>query len=288
MGVENFIPELWAPRFIIANRKSLVFASLCNRDYEGEIREFGDTVHINELGAVSVSSYTKGESLTYSDLDSAQKTLLIDQAVKFAFKIDDIDNAQSKPKLMDGAMADAAYRVADNIDAYIAGLYAGAGVQGGGNAYIGTPTTSLSVSSGNVIETISYMGRYLTESNCPNDSRWIVLPPWLHQKLLLAEVGGISATAVPKIEPMGVIPGFVGQALGFEIFVSNNVSVSSTQYRVMAGNRRAISFAGQLTRIEALRLQTYMADAARGLYLYGAKVVNSDNLVTAYLAEAAG
>jgi hypothetical protein len=40
--------------------------------------------------------------------------------------------------------------------------------------------------------------------------------------------------------------------------------------------------------IEALRLQTTIATAARGLYIYGAKVVRPEALLTLYLSEAAG
>jgi hypothetical protein len=288
MGLENFVPELWSDRLFVALRKTLVFNGLVNKDYEGQIRNYGDTVHINEIGPVTVNSYAKHGTLTYETLDSAQKTLLIDQISSFSFKIDDIDKAQTNPKLMDGAMNDAAYRIADTIDAFIAGLYAGAGVTGSAT-YIGSAASSVSVSSGNVIETITYAGRYLSEKNVPQENRWCAIPPWLHQKILLAEIGGVSATAVPKVFDDGtLVNGFIGQALGFNLVVSNNVSNNGTQYRVMCGNRSAISFAGQVTTVEALRLETTFADAVRGLYVYGAKVVNPDALCTMYLAEAAG
>lgn len=289
MGVENFIPELWSDRLFVRLRKALVYGGLCQRDYEGEIRNFGDSVKINELGPVTVTAYTKGGTLTYSDLDSAGKILKIDQASEFHFKIDDIDQAQTNPKLMDGGMDEAAYAVADTIDAYIAGLYSQAGATPSSTTYIGSSGSSLSVSSGNVIETLTYAGRYLSEKNVPQLGRWIVVPPWFTQKLLLAEVGGVSATAVPKVFDDGaIVNGFIGRALGFDIFESNNVTTSSTQYRVMCGNRSAISYAGQVTKVEALRLQTTFADAARGLYVYGAKVTRPEALLTLYLAEAAG
>jgi hypothetical protein len=186
-------------------------------------------------------------------------------------------------------MSDAAYRIADTIDAFIAGLYAGAGATPSATTYIGSTGSTLAVSSGNVIETLSYAQRYLGEANVPSQSRWITLPPWLTQKLVLAEVGGISAIAVPKVMSDGaLVSGWVGQAFGFDIFESNNVSVSSTEYRVMCGDRSAISYGGQISEIEALRLQTTFADAARGLYVYGAKVTRPEALLTMYLSEAAG
>jgi len=290
MGLENFIPELWSDRLFVKLRKTQVYRGLVNTDYQGQITEYGDTVHISEIGPVTVSAYTKHGTLSYETLDSATKTLLIDQVSAFSFKIDDIDKAQTKPKLMNGAMGDAAYRISDTVDAFIAGLYAQAGVTGSAT-YIGSAASDVSVSSGNVIETFSYAGRYLSEKNVPQENRWAAIPPWVHQKLLMAEVGGISATAVPKVFDDGaLINGYIGQAMGFNLVVSNNVSCASAagQYRVMCGNRSAISYAGQITTVEALRLETTFADAVRGLYVYGAKVIQPDALCTMYLIEAAG
>lgn len=289
MGLENFIPEMWSGTLFVKLRKALVFGGLTNKDFVEDVFKYGDTVHINEIGPVTVNAYTKNATLTYETLTSAQKTLLIDQASSFSFKIDDIDKAQTNPKVMDGAMSDAAYRIADTIDGFIAGLYAQAGATPSVTTYIGASGSSLSVSSGNVIETLSYAQRYLTEANVPTNGRWITLPPWVVQKLVLAEIGGISAIGVPKVMDDGVIVnGFVGQAFGFNIFVSNNVSTDATQYRVMCGDRSAISYGGQISEIEALRLQTTFADAARGLYVYGGKVTRPEALLTLYLAEAAG
>jgi poly-gamma-glutamate system protein len=89
MGLENFNPQIWAAKLFVRLRKSLVHASTVNRDYEGEIRSFGDTVRINEIGPVDISDYTKYDDITWQELDSAQKMLLIDQAKSFSFQIDD-------------------------------------------------------------------------------------------------------------------------------------------------------------------------------------------------------
>jgi hypothetical protein len=290
MGVELFVPEMWSATLFVKLRKALVYGGLCQRDYENEVINFGDTVHINEIGPVTVNSYTKSATLTYENLTSARKTLVVNQASSFSFKIDDIDQAQTNPKLMDGAMSDAAYRVGDTIDQYIAGLYAQAGATPSDTTYIGTAAAHYHVSSGNVIENLSYAARYLTEKNVPQQGRWIVVPPWYTQKLILAETGAVSAIGVPKVFDDGaLVSGYVGRLMGFDIFESNNVYNSATPgYAVMCGDRSAISYVGQVSEIEAIRLQTTFADAARGLYIYGAKVTNPDALLTMYLAEAAG
>lgn len=288
MGLESFIPTIWSAKLHERLRKNLAFAQLVNTDYQGEITGYGDRVKINEIGPVTVSDYAKNGTLTWQELDSAQKELIIDQAKSFSFKIDDIDKAQQNPKVMNAAMSEAAYAVADKIDQFLASLYGKAGIINA--TYLGTAATAVTVTSGNVISTISYAARYMDENNVPSGNRVMVIPPWLHQKLLLAEVGGISATAVPKVFDDGALTsGYIGDALGFRMVLSNNVQNAATSVSaVMAFNRSAISYAGQIAKIEATKIQDSFAEGVKGLYVYGAKVVQPNALATLYLTEAAG
>jgi len=288
MGVASFIPTIWSAKLFVRLRKQLVAASIVNNDYEGEIRNYGDRVKINEIGPITISDYAKYGTLTWAELTSAQKELIIDQAKSFSFKMDDIDTAQVNPKLMNAAMDEASYSIADTIDQYLLSLYAQAGVTN--TTYMGSSASPISVSSGNVILTLSFAGRYLSEKNVPQANRFMVVTPWLHQKMLLAEIGGISATAVPKTFDNGALTsGFVGQALGFNFLVSNNVQASASSVSaIMCGNTSAISYAGQVAKIKAVELQDSFGEGVKGLYVYGAKVARPDALGCLHLTEVAG
>jgi len=285
MGLENFIPTIWSSKLFVRLQKALVFASLVDRQYEGEIRNVGDSVKINEIGKISVNDYTKYEAITWQKLDSAQKILTIDQAKSFSFTIDDIDTAQMNPKVMNAAMTEAAYEIADVADQYIASFYKDAGITNTTN--MGSVTTAVTVTSGSVIKVLSFASRYMSENNVPQANRFIVVPPWFHQKLLLAEIGGISATAVPKVFDDGAMTsGYIGDALGFRVIVSNNVAEAATGVSaIMAFNNTAIAYAGQISKIEAVKRESYFDQGVKGLYLYGAKVVRPEALCTLYLEE---
>jgi hypothetical protein len=291
MSLNNFKPTIWSNKLLTRLQKDLVFASVVNRDYEGEISGFGDTVKINEIGDITVSSYTSGASLTWQSLTDAQKLLLIDQAKTFSFSIDNIDAAQANPKVMNAAMQAASYAVADTIDQFIAGLYGGAGITN--TTYMGSAAAPISTTTGNVLLTLSYIGRYMDEKNVPKQDRFLLIPPWFHQKLVLTEVGGLSATAVPKVFSDDVLSaGYVGQVYGFNLLVSNNVtntgSAGSVISAIMGLNRTAISYAGQISKIAAVERESYFDEGIKGLYVYGAKVVRPDALAVAYVTEAAG
>ena len=55
----SFIPTVWAARLLTALEKTLVYgqAQVANRDYEGDIREAGNTVKIASVGDISIGDY---------------------------------------------------------------------------------------------------------------------------------------------------------------------------------------------------------------------------------------
>jgi len=267
MAIENFLPELWSTRINARLRKELVFGSICNRDYEGEIANYGDTVRINQVGPVTIGNYERNSTtITPQELNDFQTQLKIDQSPYFAFKVDDLDRAQANVNVMDEAIREATWGLRDHADRYIAGLWTEAGFT----------TTSTAVGSVNVLAALLSLGQKLSENNVPRDGRWVVLPPWMITKLALAKVlvqdAGAGRDAFEN--------GFQGRVAGFDVYESNNVFESGGTYKIMAGHRRAIAFAGQVNKeVEAYRPEGSFSDAVKGLYLYGAKVIYPDALV---------
>lgn len=265
MSVTNFIPELWSKRINQKLRDSLVFGSVVNTDYEGEIGSGGDTVKINSVGDVTIGNYTPNStSITPEQLNDYQTTLAIDQKKYFAFKIDDVDKAQVNANVMDEAMQSAAWGLKNSADEYIAGLYTDAG----------NTITSTAIDSTNVLAAVLTLGQYLSQENVPEDGRWLVIPPWFKTKLLLAKAlvtdNGAAADAFTN--------GRAGRVGGFDLYESNNISNNGTTYYIMAGTKKAISFAAQVNKVEAYRPEASFSDAIKGLYVYGAKVVYPDAL----------
>ena len=124
MAIDNFIPEIWSSRIKSNLKTEHIAAKLVNRDYEGEIKSQGDTVHINSLGRITVKPYVKNVAIDDPEiLTGDQTTLLIDQGNYFNFFVDDVDKAQQNPKVMSEATKDAAHSLADVADEFIFGMY---------------------------------------------------------------------------------------------------------------------------------------------------------------------
>jgi hypothetical protein len=121
----NFSSVIYSKKVQLAFRKSTVCGDITNSDYFGEIANQGDTVRIIKEPEISVSAYTRGETVTAQDLADADFSLVVDKANYFAFKMDDIEEAHSHVNFMDLATNRAAYRLADQHDQEVLGYLSG-------------------------------------------------------------------------------------------------------------------------------------------------------------------
>lgn len=276
MSVNSFIPEVWSAELLASLKKTLVYGQprIANRNYEGEISEFGDTVTINSVGRPTVSTYTPNSTtITPEQLTTAQRKLIIDQAKYFSFYVDDVDARQVRNSggLMSEAMREAAFALGDTADQFIAGLYTGAQSAN----QIGT----VSVTSGALAYTqINKLGTKLDEASVPKEGRWVVVPPWFTE-LLLEDDKTSRVDASGSSEALR--NGFVNRLLGFDLLESNNVpNPTGDDFAIIAGYPGAISYAEQINKVEAFRPESAFEDAVKGLHLYGAKLVRPDGIAT--------
>lgn len=275
MAVTQFIPEVWADEINEILRKELVFGNLLNNDYEGNIRQMGDLVHIHEIGDISISNYTPNSTAlpTVQMLDAARVSLRIDRARQFWFKLDDVDNAQTNPKLMQAAIQRAAYNLKDDIDSFIAQRLSSQDFfQGINSTEIGSTVTALSMVSTLAMNALSWYQTIMDQNNVPSQGRWIVMPPRAIQNLAMARI--IAETANSPAINEGLAPR--GRAFGFDIYESNNIYSTlgtSSQFHIIAGHKMGASVAMQINNVESFRSMMIFGDEVRGLMLYGVKVV---------------
>ncbi len=254
-----------------------------NRDYEGDIRAFGDTVHINQIGDITISDYDGTDIGEPEELDGEQQSLNIDHAKCFNFQIKDIDNAQSNPKLIDAAMQRASYDMNDAIDQYLAQLLV-SGCQAENILY--DDSAAVTPTEENAYDYLVDLGVILSEANVPILGRWVVIPPWFHGLLLKDQRFVGNGTGFNRAILQG---GMVGEAAGFEIHLSNNVpNTDGMLYKVLAGTNAAGAYAEQLVEIEAYRMQNNFSDALRGLHVFGAKVIQPSALAVMTINKAQG
>lgn len=276
MAITNFIPELWSANLLSSLRKNLVAASplVVNRNYEGEIREKGDRVRITSIGRPTVKNYVKNTDIdSPQDLTDAQRVLVIDQQKYENFQIDDIDQWQAAGNLMTEAMSEGSYAFADVIDQFIIGQYV--------NAAAGNRLGSVQCTTADkVYQMLIAVRARMNASNTPAQGRYCFLPDFCIG--LLLQDNRIIANAGWNQSGANLAAGSVGRVLGMEILESNNLpNTAGDDYLVLAGHPLAITYAEQLTEMKAYEPEARFGDAIKALYVYGAKVIYPDALVTA-------
>lgn len=270
MAITNFIPEIWSANLLQPLQNAEVFGSVVNHDYEGDISNVGDTVHITTLANVTVGDYKAHTDIKIEALTDTQQSLLIDQSKYFGFEVDDVEKRQAANDVIAPATANAAYQLADAADQYISKLLAD-GADSGNKL-----TAVKSTDPSKLYDTIVDLGVKLDEANVPSEGRWVVVNP-AQYGLLLRDTRFISASDAAHGT---LLNGIVGEAAGFSVRKSNNIPVALTVATIIAGSNIAATYAEQITSVEATRKEKGFADIVKGLHLYGAKVVNPKALAT--------
>lgn len=261
MAITSFIPEIWAARLLEAYNRNLVFAALANRNWEGEITQYGDTVHINSLNDITVKAYTPNVDIDDPEqLTTVDQVLTIDHGTYYNFYVNDVDAVQARGDLMDAAMRNAAIRMAEDTEDYIVSK-----IVEGANT-----TTEGALNAENIYEEIVKLMVAMDEKNIPRAGRHLVVPPSVEGMLLLDN--RFITTGLQSSENR-LTEGHVAKAAGFNIYVSN-----ATDNKMIAFNSDAVTFANQITKTEAYRREKGFDDGVKGLNMCGAKVVMPDSV----------
>ena len=295
----NFIPEIWSGKLIENFYDATVLAAISNTDYEGEIRQHGDTVNIRTTPEITIRDYVKGQTLTVENPDKPKLQLLIDKGEYFACVEDDVDKVQSDIKLMDTWSKDASERMKIKIDQRVlTDLLPGvASANRGASAgaitasfNLGVTTAPLTVtkdgasSTTAVVDLLVDLGTVLDEANCPEDNRFVVIPAKMAGLIKKSELRDASLTG----DGTSIVRnGRLGMIDRFTVYVSHNLrraTVSgSVEHSIIAGHKMGFTFASQMTNMETLRAQSTFGNIIRGLQVYGYKVVKPEALATAVI-----
>jgi hypothetical protein len=282
-----FIPEIYSKKVQIALRKAAVAEAICNTDYMGEISGFGDTVNIIKEPQISVADYTRGLTVTSTNLTDQELVLTIDQAKSFSFKIDDLEKRFSHVNFQAVAADNAAYALRDAMDSNIlTAISAGATVTTG----MGTTSVPIDIgfTSGEVdpLNQMSLAAKELDEANAPEDGRWFVAAPeWYNQ---LANTSSKLLSVDFNAGQGSIRNGLVASGLlrGFQMYKSNNLPTndlsgaspagSATAPVALFGHISGTSAASSMNKVETVRDTGTFSDIVRGLMVWGRKVLRPE------------
>jgi hypothetical protein len=280
----NFIPEIWSGKLIENFYDATVLSAISNTNYEGEIRNMGDTVNIRTTPTITIKTYVKGQTLAVENPDKEKLQLVIDKGEYFACVEDDVDKVQADINLMDTWSKDASERMKIKIDQRVLtdilpdisslnkGNTAGRITA---NMDLGSTGTPFAITKTNVLEYIVDMGTVLDEANAPESDRFIVIPAKMAGMIKKSDFKSALVTG----DNVSILRnGQLGMIDRFTVYMSHNLSVSSGKFSIIAGHKMGFTFASQMTNMETIRSESTFGNVIRGLQVYGYKVVKPEAL----------
>jgi len=312
-----FIPTLWSGKLLAKFYQNTMLSEVTNTDYEGELKNQGDTVRIRLAPSISISDYTVGQSLSYEVPTPIFQDMQVNKGKYFGVQVNDVLAYQSDMNLMNMFTEDAAKQLKISIENEVffnsfvtegpAAANEGATAGRISAAYnLGTDVAPIDQATPeNVLKCILRMSTVLDEQNVPEDGRFLVISPFDRHLLMQSNIAQAYFTGD---QSSTIRTGKIGMLDRFSVYVSNllprgeagkalvaGLSATSTggavsgakARRIMvAGTKAATSFAMTINKTEPLRNQTDFGDIVRGLAVYGRKVVKPEAMVTAVVGSA--
>jgi len=127
-AVSEQVEKFWSPVFSKTLRANLLLGSLVNRDYEGQIKQQGDTVYVTQIADVTGQLKTVGTDADTFDSHRLQSTRIeikADKRAVAAVEIADLAELQSQLGSQDSAIRNSLqHAVEQEINDYLFSLVA--------------------------------------------------------------------------------------------------------------------------------------------------------------------
>jgi len=313
----SFIPTLWSGKLLAKFYQNTMLSEIMNTDYEGELKNKGDTIRIRTAPSITINDYSgAGSTLTTETPTPIFQDMQIDKAKYFSVQTNDVLAQQADMDLMNMFTEDAAKQlkiaiedevffnafVTEGPDADNEGTTAGE-ISAAYN--LGSKTAPIDEgTASNVLDCILRMSSVLDEQNVPEDGRWLIISPRERNLLMQSNLAQAYFTG----DQSSVIrTGKIGMLDRFTVYVSNLLPKGTTdkamvaglsavasgatdsgakpRRAMVAGTNHACSFAMTISKTEPLRNQTDFGDIVRGLAVYGRKVVKPEALAVALVGD---
>jgi len=278
MGLEFLQQQYISPAVEAKLRSKLIFAQ--DLVVDREILTSGDGGKYGSTSDPTVQTYTPGTDLTAEPIVVGGVEVRIDQQKATYQTFDDADlNKVSldspKDLLRLDAIKSTGEVLADNVDSYIASLYADAGVS------LGSVTISTGSDANKLLIDLIMA---LVANDVPQDEVNVAISPDVTG--LLMQSGSIVANGSEASDARLLNGLLYGQRLhGARVFSSSNVVESSSNvFKVMAWHKSAIKVIENPLRIKYVDNAVVAGNwenSVTSLLQYGAGVVNADRFAVA-------
>ncbi len=220
-GNDAFIPELWANEGLAILEENMVMANLVSRDFENDVRNYGDVVNTRRPGTFTITRKADGDNLVPETAAATNVPVRLDQWFYKNFVIKDGEASLSFQDLVDVYLLPAMQVIARSVDRAILGRI---------HAFLGAPADRAGKLNGLTAATsyddVLEARQILNENLAPQMGRNLVLSSAAETALLKntmfvkANERGDGGTALENA--------VLGRIAGFNTYLDQNVNTCVT------------------------------------------------------------
>jgi len=224
-------PEIWSAMVQAPLYKSLVAMEVCNTKLQADLKN-GDTIHVPRFTDLSAYVYTPGTDLTAQSQEWDFDNLIVSTYKATIFYVDDVRKLTLNVDQARELATNSAFQLRDKIDAFVFSKMknAHALTKGGGffamdneAALAGTRGRPVSAGSANIINIFGATREKLRTFNVEENVPWCaVISPKVAKAIELK-----STTVGFNVADSTLRNGYIGDFMGYEIYISNNLPTGS-------------------------------------------------------------
>ncbi len=267
MAISNFRPTIWHASLLENLHQNTFVIPTLNGDYEGDIRNGGETVKITGFTQPTINTYSG--TITRQALTDSTQSLLIDQKKYYAYLVDDVDRVQAAGSF-DPVQRDAAAGLADVAEDYVLTNMLTNGTSAGTTA-----VTSYTLAD----SAVKLIRQALVKAKVPSNQRYLAVNP--EAAGFLMDSGGSLFKANENGSDSVIRNGLIGTYRGFTVIESPSTSLANSGKPCFVGYwGRGVAFVQQLLETRANVALDAFGDQIDGLHVYGAKVLRATAVQT--------
>lgn len=228
--LDDSIPTIVAAEALGYLKANTVMARLVARDWDNEVAQYGQTINIPYGGTLSANDKAAGTAITLNQAADAKYTVTLNKHKEVSFLLEDIGKALARPDWFSIYAEQAMKVMAEQIDDDLTDLYSGF-------------SQTIDATTGLGEDDFRNSRRLMNSAKAPLSNRYAVL----HEDAEYEALGIERIVNRDYAESLGKMAAdsFVNRFGGFDIFLDQQIEVSSTQCKNMFFHKNAMVLASR-------------------------------------------
>jgi len=217
--ISAITPDIWSEVLQVPLYKSLVAMDVCNLDMRKQLT-VGDRINKSYFGDLSAQTYLPGTGFSAQTPDFTLEYIDVKTKEVVAIYVDDLEALQANVSVGMEMAEEMGYRLKDAIDTAALALVVKGETKDAADMDVnGVDTRALCATTANIINVFSKARKELRDNNVRENGDWIAILSTTVAALIEYKAANVGYSVADST----LRNGYVGDFMGFHIYVSNNL-----------------------------------------------------------------